>query len=147
MIKKFFDSLFGGDESAPPTTYTLDLAAAALMVEVMKADHEIDPQEQSVLRSVLAELFDLSDTDTESLLQEATTASNNATDLFRFTDTVHEKFSEEQKFRLVVGLWKVAYASDGIDRYEEHIIRRIADLLYVPHSEFMRAKHVARADA
>lgn len=144
MIKKLFDTLLGADNSSPPEKHDLDLAAAALMVEVMKADHEIDEQEQAVLQQQLRKLFDLTDDETTALLESAQQASHEATDLYRFTEQVHQSFSESQKFRLLTGLWKVAYASDGINRYEEHIIRRIAELLYIPHSEFIRAKHQAR---
>ncbi|MDO6681566.1 MULTISPECIES: TerB family tellurite resistance protein [unclassified Oceanobacter] len=133
-------------EHAPSGTdkHTLDLSAAALLVEVMKADHRIDASERNELGRVLKELFQLSDEHIRALQQQAEQASAQASDLFQFTDVVHKHFSVEQKFDLLTGLWRIAYASNGLDKYEEHIIRRIAELLYIPHGEFIRAKLLAR---
>ncbi|WP_369854666.1 TerB family tellurite resistance protein [Candidatus Thalassolituus haligoni] len=145
MLKKLL-KLFTEDNQPAADKHTLDLSAAALLVEVMRADHTIDADEQHELSQVLNELFQLTANEISELLQQAEHASEQASDLFQFTDVVHKHFSTEQKFDLLTGLWRIAYASAGIDKYEEHIIRRIAELLYMPHSEFIRAKLTARPE-
>ncbi|WP_028294085.1 tellurite resistance TerB family protein [Oceanobacter kriegii] len=147
MLKQLMSFFTEEADKKPADKYTLDLSAAALMVEVMKADHYIDNAERKALKASINELFDLSEDDVLELMAQAEGASDQSVDLFKFTEVVHAHFSVQQKYDLMVGLWRVAYASDGIDKYEEHIIRRIADLLYIPHSEFIRAKQLARPDA
>jgi len=147
MLKKLLNFFTEDAPKSRADKYTLDLSAAALMVEVMRADHYIDNAERKALKESINELFDLGEDDVLELMAQAEDASAESVDLFKFTEVVHEHFSNEQKFDLLTGLWRVAYASDGIDKYEEHIIRRISDLLYIPHSEFIRAKQKARPDA
>mgnify|MGYP001178314060 CR=1 FL=1 len=145
MIARLFKQLLDGVSAAPASKHTTDLAAATLLVEVMRADLSIDAQERRALTDVLGRLFSsLTPEELSDLVHEAETTSANANDLYQFTELVHQHFSVEQKFDLIAGLWEVAWASNGLDRYEEHIIRRISELLYIPHSEFIRAKLKAR---
>lgn len=145
MIARLFRQLLDGVNAAPASRTTVELATATLLVEVMRADMDIDVQERQAMLSTMQSLFsNLSQATLQTLLQEAETTSANANDLYQFTELIHQNFTEEQKFDLVVGLWQVAWASNGLDKYEEHIIRRISELLYIPHSEFIRAKLKAR---
>ncbi|WP_221795142.1 TerB family tellurite resistance protein [Oceanobacter mangrovi] len=144
MIQKLLSFFADGNSQRQADKYTLDLAAAALMVEVMRADHYIDNAERKALKQSINELFELSEDDVLELMAQAENASAESVDLYQFTEVVHAHFSEQQKFKLMCGMWRVAYASDGLDKYEEHIIRRVSELLYIPHSEFIRAKQQAR---
>ncbi|WP_320820061.1 TerB family tellurite resistance protein [Thalassolituus sp.] len=145
MIKALFSKLLAPTE--PVQEVDVQLASAVLLVEIMSADHSIDTAEQTALVAVLSNLFAISQSVAETLMVEASEKAKDSVDLFRFTEAVHKRFSDAQKFQLIVGLWAVAYASNGLDKYEEHMIRRISDLLYIPHGEFIRAKHLARAQA
>lgn len=122
----------------------VSLAATVLMVEIMKADHDTDDAERDELLRAISLLTGKQGPDASALLQEAEDASADAPDLYHFTHVVHNTFSPEQKFTLLKALWRVAYADDELDKYEESTIRRIAELLYIPHSEFIRAKLEAR---
>ena len=122
----------------------VSLAATVLMVEIMKADHDTDDAERDELLRAISLLTGKQGPDASALLQEAEDASADAPDLYHFTNVVHNTFSPEQKFTLMKALWRVAYADDELDKYEESTIRRIAELLYIPHSEFIRAKLEAR---
>ena len=122
----------------------VSLAATVLLVEIMKADQQTEDSERTELLRAIKVLCGLDGADAEALLAEAEQASAEAPDLYHFTNVVHNTFSPEQKFTLLKALWMVAYADNSLDKYEEHTIRRIAELLYVPHSEFIRAKLAAR---
>ena len=122
----------------------VSLAATVLMVEIMKADLDTDDAERDELLRAISLLTGKQGPDASALLQEAEDASADAPDLYHFTNVVHNTFSPAQKFTLLKALWRVAYADDELDKYEESTIRRIAELLYIPHSEFIRAKLEAR---
>ncbi|MCB2387881.1 tellurite resistance TerB family protein [Thalassolituus alkanivorans] len=142
MIERLL-SLFR-DEQKRPEPHHINLACAALLAEVMRADHSIDAEEEQALTLVLKNLFNLSSSECSELLQDALQRVEISSDLFQFTAVINQQLDAAAKFRLMTGLWQVAYSSNGLDKYEEHIIRRIAELLYVPHSEFIRAKLEAR---
>ncbi|HLB15689.1 MAG TPA: TerB family tellurite resistance protein [Burkholderiales bacterium] len=62
----------------------------------------------------------------------------------QFTSLINKRFSPEQKARVVEHMWRVAYADAELSAYEQHTIRKLADLLYVPHGAYIAAKLRAR---
>ena len=74
------------------------------------------------------------------LLAEAETASAKSTSLYEFTRVINAHCDEMEKFKLVREFWRVANADGNIDKYEDNLIRKIADLIYLPHSQYIRAK-------
>lgn len=117
------------------------VATAALLVEVMRADYDVRPEERdAVLRALAAAFGDLSPEETRDLLARAEERADDATSLYEFTQHVNRELDHDQKAHVVELLWRVAYADGNLDKYEEHLVRRIADLIHVPHSVFIRMK-------
>ena len=116
------------------------LAAAALMVEVMAADHEHDKIEIAALQRLLKKQFQLSDSDAVSLFEDAMQAHDSAIDYFAFTREINSQFTMAEKIQLIESLWQMAAADDDIQAVEQHVIRRIANLLHVSHSDFIAGK-------
>ena len=121
----------------------LELACAALMFEVARADFSVETIEQDTVTSLLKEQFNLSADEVSTITEAAVEQADAATCLFEFTRTLNELASAEQKRDLLAMMWRVAMADDALSRYEEHVIRKVADLLYVPHSDFIAAKQSA----
>lgn len=122
------------------------LAAAVLFVEVMHADHKVDKREQQVVRQALQESFSLSSNEAEELLQLAVERVKDVTSLHEFTSLLHGRLTNEEKVMLLEHIWRVALADNDVDMYEEHLVRRIAELLYIKHSDYIRAKLNAEAE-
>lgn len=118
---------------------TYQKAVAALLMEVMLADHEVNDQEEAQVKEFLREVSELGD-DVELLYEEARSGVEEANDLYQFTKVINDTATLEQKMLLLKALWRVALADDDIDAYEDHRIRRISELLFMPHSEFIQAK-------
>ena len=124
------------------------VATAALLVEVMRADHDARPEERAAVLHALKSAFDdLSSGETRDLLARAEAQADDATSLYEFTQHVNRQLDPAQKAHVVELLWRVAWADGDLDKYEEHLVRRIADLIHVPHSVFIRMKHKARGGA
>ena len=142
MLKSLFETLFSEkiDENQGNTR---ELASAALLVEVARADFEITPEELARLIDLLATTFDMSPEDVELVTQQANDQVENAVSLHDFTRVINEHCSPEERNELVGLMWDVAAADGDLNKYEDHLIRRVADLLYVPHQEFIRLKHQA----
>lgn len=148
-IRQFFEEQIqpAGKSAGKEAEHALQLSTAALLLEMMHADHEItEAERQTVFRS-MQEKFGLSGTEADELLQLAQAEHKESTDYYQFTSLINKHFSPEQKVAVIEHLWRVAYADNALDKYEEHFVRRIADLLYVPHSEFIAAKHRMAARA
>ncbi|MDH5544110.1 MAG: TerB family tellurite resistance protein [Gammaproteobacteria bacterium] len=140
-LKRFFEdniSFEGGSGSDP--AHRIQLATAALLVEVMNSDDEEHPIEQQTMHRALSELFLLSETEANTLLALAAEEATDAIDYHQFTRLINDHYSYEQKVQIIELLWKVAYADNTLDAYEDHTIRKIAELLYVRHSDFVATK-------
>lgn len=119
------------------------LAAAILLFEVARSDHQLEETELQRLQQVLREQWSLDESALQELLQVAGREAEHSASLHKHLDVINRDFNQRQKYALLCGLWQVACADGEIHHYEEHLIRRLADLLYLPHSEFIRAKHEA----
>ncbi|HUG55008.1 MAG TPA: TerB family tellurite resistance protein [Vicinamibacteria bacterium] len=148
-IRQFFRRAIAPDVQAPDDRgeHALRLAAAALLFEVARADGEVKPEEHTVMRAAVQGTFGLAADETRELVELAEEESRGASSLYEFTQVVDEAFSPEQKKRIVELLWLVAFADADKDAHEEHLVRKVAGLLHVPHPDFIDAKITARRRA
>ena len=144
MLLEHLKKLFQSASDDKSSTMSLELVSAALLIEVAKADFDFDESERLRLMALLQERFGLSDEDSLSIIEQAEKRVEDSTSLYEFTREINEQFDPEEKIALLESMWRMAFADGELDKYEEHLIHRVADLLYVPHSRFMTAKHAAR---
>jgi uncharacterized tellurite resistance protein B-like protein len=122
----------------------LKMATAALLIEGATIDRHLDEVEIAALGKSLCQRFSLGIEEVDELIDKAKKASHEASSLYQFTQLINQHCNEKEKYDLTCSLWEVAYADDILDKYEEHIIRRIADLIHVRHIDFIRAKQAVR---
>lgn len=142
-LKKLFSA--PARESVPPTDHELAVAATALMVQVSRVDSREDEQELRTVMDCAVQAHQVTREEAEAILEDALAHAEDATSLYEFTGQINEYFDQTQKQALLVSIWRVAFADGRIDKYEEHLIRRMADLLHLNHREFMQARHQAEA--
>jgi uncharacterized tellurite resistance protein B-like protein len=128
------------DEDGTAREQARNLAVAALLVEVLRADYAADPAERRQVLESIRGTLGLDEAQCAELLVDAEARVDRAHDLHQFTSEINRMLAHEEKLRLVEQLWRVAAADEVVHKYEEHIIRRIADLLHVSHREFIAAK-------
>lgn len=116
------------------------VAAAALLIEVVRADDEFSTTERQAVIEAASRKFGLQPGEAQALVGLAEAEARDAHDLYQFTSLINSSFSAGQKLVLVEELWRVAWSDDVLHRYEEHLIRKVADLIHVPHSAFIAAK-------
>lgn len=121
--------------------HTTQLAAAILLIEVSRADFEISKDEQDVIHAVLTKQFSLPKDEADKVLEYALNQHEEYTSSHTFIRLINEELDAQSKLGLLKGLWTVAYADGVLDKYEEYHIRKIADWLYLSHSDFIRVKH------
>lgn len=125
----------------------LHVATAALLVEMMRMSGDVTDSERARVVHALELKFGLASTETAELSELAEQEAREATDYYQFTALMQDRFSMEEKERLIEHLWAVAYADGELHRYEEHLVRKVADLLHVSHKAFIAAKLRAKATA
>ena len=116
------------------------LAAAVLLLEVARADYAHAPAERAALRAGLAREFGVPEAALDALLDQAELRAKQSVSLFDFVQTLNRTMSQDAKRALLKLLWEVAHADGRVDPHEEHLLRRIADLLHLSHADFIRGK-------
>jgi uncharacterized tellurite resistance protein B-like protein len=143
-IREFFDAQIGKSASERDARHAIELATAALLVEVGRLDAEIDAAERAAMLRAVREKFGLSAQEAETLIELAEAEAREATDYYQFTSLINRHFSQEQRQRVIELMWQVAYADAELSAHEQHVVRKIAGLLYVSHSAYIAAKLRAR---
>ena len=145
-LKSFFDKSLSNESEIKSNERenALKLATATLLIEIVRADYEEDKNEIDEVISQLKSFFDLSDEESELLLIEAKDSSDHSVSLQEFTRLLHEELSIDEKNLIITMLWKVAFSDNNLDKYEDHVIRKISDLLYIPHSEIIRIRNTVK---
>ena len=148
-LKDLFDSFAPAatGASAADDEHQLQLATAVLLVEVMRADHALGAAEQAAVLAALQSRFALAPDEGARLVELAHESVRTATDYFSFTSRINDAFDMAQKIRIVEHMWQVAYADGTLNAHENHVMRRLADLLHVPHGAYVNAKMRAAAQA
>ena len=141
IIRDIFNQAADADPSI--TEKRQHMAAAILLFEVAKADHNLGVEEQARLERVLREEFDLAPDALEELVVAAHGRSEEVASLHEQVDLINEMFDRDRKLALLTDLWRVACADGVIHHHEEHLIRRLSDLMHLNHRDFIRAKHNA----
>ncbi|MGB1757154.1 MAG: TerB family tellurite resistance protein [Pseudomonadales bacterium] len=148
MMIKTLTTWFNSEVEGNPkdaTGHSLELATAALMMEVARADFDRSSKEIDLILQQLSARLHLSDAEISNLVALAEETSEEAHDLYSFTRILSDAFTYVEKKKLVVDLWEIALADTNIDPQEDHVIRRIAGLLSVDHSDLMHARSQAKA--
>lgn len=142
QIKTFFERHLMPDGAAGEgdEERRLRLAVAALLLEMTRMDDRVRAEECALVESAIQGHFGLSAAETQELMALAEAERREATDYFQFTSLINAHYGPEQRAQLVEQLWRIAYADAALHTYEEHLVRKVAQLLHVPHGAFIAAK-------
>ena len=141
-IRQFFENKLINNEEEPTSSSMAksDLACAALLIEVINSDHKLEEQETQAFFSVLQNNLNIPGEDIDELVELAENQAKEATSLYEFTSLINSDYDYSQKVGLIENMWRIAFSDNSLDKYEDHLIRKISDLIYVSHSDFIRAK-------
>ncbi|MDP7011717.1 MAG: TerB family tellurite resistance protein [Verrucomicrobiota bacterium] len=143
-LQEVFNNTPKAGVNQPDDQPNLDLACAALLVEVARADYADDPAETEATLTAIRRVLRVPEADIAQLLSGAHAEVEEGTSVFPHTSLINEHCSREQKYDILVAMWQVAFADGNLDKYEEHLIRRVAGLIHLDHHEFIQAKIAAR---
>ncbi len=141
-LKSLFEA--SDSESEDALRHRLQLASAALLIETARADFTQDQAEQAAMETLLCSTLKLNEMEVQQLIKQASARVDESISLYEFTRLINDHFTSNQKLQLIHNMWVVAWADNSVDRYEEHLIRQVAELTYVPHEHYIRSKYKAR---
>lgn len=152
MIKKLLDRITTAmsapataDDNGENRAAALRLATAVLMVDVARADHIFTGSEFERVLQLVQSHFALDPQDAAQLVNLANDKAEHLTSAYEITSELHKHLDEAEKARIVGLLWQIAYADGELDKYEDSLILKISDLLYVNRARVMRLKHDAKS--
>lgn len=146
-LQDLLGGLFTKPAAAKDPAERRRLAAAVLLVEIARSDFSLDEVELAAILGGLARQFDLPEQQARALLDEARREHGDSTSLQPYVAALNDAASHGEKLQLLEALWRVAYADGELHRYEEHMLRRVSELLFLSHSDFIKTKlKVAPAD-
>ena len=119
------------------------LATASLMIEVMRADFDVSDIEQQRVVEIIQQRLDLSKQQTDELLVLAEQEVTDSVSLYQFTGLIDKEYTYEQKVQILAMLWEVVFADAKMDKHEEYVVRKIADLLHIRHQDYIETRHNA----
>ena len=119
---------------------SISKACSSLLIEVALSDKDFDEEEITSMKEILKTTHGISDETINELVSNAKQTVDESTSLYSYTREVNDNFSYDDKLLLLQSLWDIAYADGNVDKYEEHLIRKISDLIYISHSDFIKAK-------
>ena len=132
------------EESSPADIeHSLRVATAVLLMEVVRADFVVEAVERERLRQLLRQQFDLEEDELDALIEEAEADADRLVSIQHVTRLLNEHYDHAMKLRVVEMMWHLIYADGDKSHYEEHLIRQVADLLYLSQGEFIQARHRA----
>ena len=137
-------SLFGVTEEEAPADVgeaRIQHATAVLLVEIARADHERLAIEHETMLGLLQDKFNQSAAEAERVLSRAETAAENSVSLYEFTRVLHDELSYVEKEQVIEMLWRIALADKVLDKYEDYMIGKIADLLYIARGDVIRVRN------
>jgi len=119
----------------------LQLATCVLLIEVSKSDDDFDLEEQKKIKTLVQKKFQITQDKIESLFAHSDEKHNTMTSLFDWTEIINKECSYDQKCTIIGFMWDIAYIDGKIDKYEDFTIRKVADLIYVKHKDFISLKN------
>ena len=142
MLKKLKDLFISADVAHEnDDNKRLQVSLAALLVEIARADFDETAEEDNEITRILVDYFSVSADEAIALLTEAQVATDDSVSLYEFIRTLHASLSAEERLKVIELLWQLALSDKILNKYEDHLVRKIADLMYVPNSDVIRIKN------
>ena len=142
-IKDFFQENMAIEEEVADSQESNDkvaIATCALLLEMANTDDEFSEIEEAEIKKIMQSEFELSESKVDEIIKLSNEEREESLDLWQFTNLINENFSKEEKIKVIEYIWRIVYADDKVDKYEEYLVRRLSYLLNIDHKDMIDAK-------
>jgi len=150
MQKKMIDlmkKIFSGSETddlvdnAEERSDKIHLATCALLLEMANIDGEFsDSERENIISALKKKDYSLSKEDISELIRASKEELKGSIDLWQFTNLINQNYALEEKIQIIETIWKVAYADGRLDKHEDYLVHKLAELLHLTHKQLIDAK-------
>ena len=146
LVKNFFSKSekSGSENQEEASSHDIHVATCALLLEMSNIDGEFSEAEKKNIISILKKNYQLSDENAAALLEASNEELENSNDLWRFASLINKNYSIEEKERVIEMIWRIAYADGHLDKHEDYLVHKLANLLRLSHRQLIEAKLKAK---
>lgn len=137
IIKKLFNP---EKSSAEEEKRKIHISAAALYIDMAKADTDYSDDEKEKIRLILKEVFQEDDKYIDQLIIDSEGELKKSISIYEFASVLNKNFTQDEKYTLIKNLWKIIFSDDTVDIYEEHLVKQIAGTLNLDRQDIIAAK-------
>ena len=141
LLEKLFNKSTESSVKQQDNNHNLQLATCILLIEVSKSDDDFDKAEQEQIKKLIKNKFELTNEELDYIFSVSNDNHTNMTSLFEWTDIINKQCSYEEKLLIIGFMWDIAFTDSKIDKYEDYTIRKVSELIYVKHKDFINLKN------
>jgi len=141
LLEKLFSKSATTSSKQKNVEHTLQLATCILLIEVSKSDDDFDINEQEKIKKIIHNKFNLTKEEIDYIFSLSNDNHDNMTSLFEWTDIINKECSYKEKLIIIGFMWDIAFTDSKIDKYEDYTIRKVSELIYVKHKDFINLKN------
>ena len=124
----------------------LQIAACILLVEIGKADSNFTDEERKKIISIMEDTFNVEEDYVKDLIELSEKEINENDSIYEYTTLINENFTNDEKFELLKNLWRLIYIDNNLDKYEEHLVKKIGTLLNIEYTNIISAKLIVKEE-
>jgi uncharacterized tellurite resistance protein B-like protein len=142
LVKKFLGKSSSDVSGAEKETTSHDvrIATCALLLEMAHIDGEFSELERESIINIIKKDYDLSDEHAVALIEAAGEELKRSIDLWKFARLINQNYSTDEKIEIIEMVWKVIYTDGKLDKHEDYLVHKLANLLRLTHKELIDAK-------
>ncbi|MBW2636324.1 MAG: TerB family tellurite resistance protein [Deltaproteobacteria bacterium] len=141
MVKKFFGKRGGEKRGEKKESFhDIRIATLALLLEMSQIDGHFSDSERDSIVAILKKDYQVSDEEAESLIESAESELKGSLDLWQFSNLINQNYTPKEKTGIIEMVWRIAYTDGRLDKHEDFLVHKLADLLHLSHSKLIDAK-------
>jgi uncharacterized tellurite resistance protein B-like protein len=137
---------FSASDGSNNNSKKLQIAACTLLVEIGKADSNFTDDERKKIISIMEDIFNVEEDYIKDLIELSEREIDENDSIYEYTALINENFSNDEKFELIKNLWRLIYIDNNLDKYEEHLVKKIGTLLNIEYTNIISAKLIVKEE-
>lgn len=148
ILRKILDRTPDKRGASQDKTYDIEkvrLATCALFLEMAQIDGEFSDSERDHVITSLKKTYGLSEAAVQELMEAAEEELKGSIDLWQFTNSINQSFPLERKLEVIEMIWQLVYADGYLEKHEDYLMHKLANLLRLSHKQLIAAKLKVKA--
>ena len=115
-------------------------SATILLLSVANADYNIEKEEIKLIKEIIQDFFSIDTKETYKIVEQAIIDFKKSTSFFEYAQILNEHFTYQDKVDFIFCIFELAYVDKELHFMEQHLIKKISDILTVEHKDLIKTK-------